>query len=162
MNISSSTRTVTIPWGPGTRVPPQNLAEEAEVRTEIDSLEAVAKSHMASESNDYIGNGFSKDLDPSPDRILRTRRVGEETFVLELQTTGTDKTRKPVDFVYKAAKDDSLSQRAHWENGQLVYLTQSQIGKNGTQGFTIEVNGNGTLTYTTVTPEKASETPGPV
>ena len=160
MNISGEKRTVTIPWGPGTRVPPANLFEEAEIRERIDRLDESVRHHVEASpkgsGTGSSGSGSTKDLDPSPDRILRKQRVGGKSYVFSLETSGQGVDLKPVDLIDKGV-GNRWERLAHWENGQLVSFSQINESESGCiSSFSMKVNDNGTMTYITSGP---AETP---
>lgn len=156
MNVKTNTYQVTIPWGPGSKVPPENLVDEVKVRGLFKEYNEATQSHIKMQDTTAIGNGFSSDLDPDPTRILRTRKAGGEEFILEVTTTPVDDKgqQAPKSMVYRAVDKPQLEQLAEWKDGEVVYLYESRHSERGETQTTITVNENGTLTYTRTTPEE--------
>ena len=147
MNVNTSRNQVTIPWGPGANVAPQELKYEAKARGLMNYAERAANQHIEKQ-DDYI-SGFGNDLDPDPSRVLRTKSEDGVNYVLEVKTDGAE-APKPTSLNMLSTSDDSYQETATWENGQIVSLTR----KEGDTTTELRVNDNGTLTYTETEPPK--------
>lgn len=150
MNVN--TRSVTIPWGPGRRVPTANLADEAKVRTLVTWTNEIALSHLAVGD---VGNGWSKDLDPDPARVLRTLGSGDNQEVLAVETDQPEKPgpeQRPLS-LNLVGQGQTLS--AGWTNGELVKYERVRKTEHGVNRVTLVVNDNQTLTYSEETQLKA-------
>lgn len=140
MNTISNRTQFTIPWGPGTTMPPEKLKQEAKVRSLIKITQTVAETHIDESHRDP---GYSPDLDPDPARILRRRRLEDDRYILEIKTDGHEEPR-PTSLRYQTISDDSLSQIVKWRDGEIVDFSV----RDGNNFIGFQVNDNGTLTYT--------------
>ena len=147
MNVNTSRNQVTIPWGPGANVAPQELKYEAKAREIMNYTDRAANQHIEKQ-DDYV-NGFGGDLDPDPTRILRTRAQDGVKYVLEVKTDGAE-APKPTNLNMISTSDDSYQESATWENGQIVSLKR----RDGGTTIELRVNDNGTLTFTETKPPK--------
>ncbi len=156
MNISSQPRTsvVTIPWGPGAKVPPEQIEDELAVRDSIASFTHLATAHLA--TAEKSNNGWSRDKDPSPERVLHSMEANGVTTVAAVTTENPKSSpKKQIPSEWSLTTSDrSQSQHIVWENGSLVSLyVEREIHDGGVldntlTSSTMRVNDNGSLTWT--------------
>jgi hypothetical protein len=152
MSISTNpNRTVTIPWGSGARIPVENLADEAKIRSVIADASRTATSHLAV-GDGYVRN-WSADLDPAPGRILRTQGTGSEQRILAVETDMPE--NKPADqrptSLHVQGGPNSTQISAQWVDGEFVKYEESSKKEGVVNRLSVVVNGNGTLTYSDTT-----------
>lgn len=138
------TYTITLPYGSGEPTPREHRGDEARVRAEMRDAQHTAQDTLS--RSEKWESGWTFDLDPSPNRVVRTSGEGEDQQIVVAEADGDMDTPKSL----TTANGDRHSMSAQFENGEVVSMTGFlKSDEGGTEEFSIKVNpDNGTLTYT--------------
>ena len=153
------TKTVTLPWGKDKTMPRENLIDETEVRASIDKVERLAMDHVGTRHSEM--GGWSQDLDPDLTRVLRRKESDGVTHVTAVKTQEpqTENYAKGalVSYDFQSSNgSDSVS--AEWRDGAIYRLEDTRRDESGGISYTsLQVNENGTLTYTSSKPSEDKE-----
>lgn len=143
-------RTVTIPWGPGTTVPREQLADE--VRAHRILKEACQEdASVWLQNQDKTILGMTDDLDPSPDRVLRASEEEGRQHLLEVKGSIVAGVRKATSFHLLSTDSGSPKEISiQWlPDGNVQSYQKVESDESQQVRTSLELNANRTLTYTT-------------